>query len=117
MIGGFHTLLAIVTRAEELAVDEEEAIKLAEASALVARHYNVEVAAKTTDWINLAIVAGSIYAPRIVAMRMRATENRQSAPRRAAPVSQPQPERATVIVSEAPEADIYFDAMGMPRAN
>lgn len=114
IIAGFHTLLAAVTRAEELAIDEEEAAALAKASANVARHYNVEVAAKTTDWINLAIVAGGVYAPRVMAIRMRMGSERPARRNRTAQEpNPPMPERQTVVASEAPDLG-PVDAFGFP---
>lgn len=117
IILNFHVLLAAVTRAEELLMDKEEADKLADATAKVARHYNVEIAAKTTDWINLAIVAGGVYVPRVAAIRMRVASdrgrNRPARQHSPAPQPGPAPETARVVVSEAPPLG-ELDAFGFP---
>lgn len=81
IILNFHMLISGITRAEELLLEKEEADKLAEAMGKVARHYNVEVAAKTTDWINLGIVAGGVYVPRFLAIRIRTAANKASNPK------------------------------------
>lgn len=114
---GLHGMLAAVTRVEELELSQEEANKLAKATTMVARHYNVEVAAKTTDWIHLAMVAGGVYAPRLMAARLRMSMERSE--RRSTGRTQPQPRPETpapvqaTVFSEAPDLG-QVDAWGFP---
>lgn len=54
-----------------LALDDKEAHELAVAASNVARHYDVQVAQKTLDWINLASVAGMVYGSRLMILRMQ----------------------------------------------
>lgn len=73
-------MLAAFTKTAELEIEQEEAAKLAEATANVSRHYNVAVAAKTVDWINFATVAGMIYGTRMAAIRNRHAQERKANP-------------------------------------
>lgn len=94
-------MLASIVQSPDLAIDEDEAEKLAKGIANVARHYDLpQVAQKTVDWVGLIQVVGTIYGPRFVAASMRRREARAktvnptvrpvapNAPARAADVSQ-----------------------------
>lgn len=59
-------MLATIASVPELALTEEEAKNLADASARVARHYDLKAAPKTLDWINLCIALAGIYGPKAV---------------------------------------------------
>lgn len=66
-----HLALAAIAKAPELALDPAEANKLAEAAAQVQAQYEMIVDPKILAWGQLVIVAGSIYAPRVIAISMR----------------------------------------------
>jgi hypothetical protein len=61
-------MLAGITKTAELALDQNESKMLAQAIADVAKFYPVAVDPKTIAWINLTMVAGMVYGPRIVAI-------------------------------------------------
>jgi hypothetical protein len=81
-------MLAGVTQTPELLLDQDEAKRLAHASASVAAFYNVEASAKALAWTNLAMTAGAIYGTRLLAIRMR-TKSEQ--PQRSATVTEIRP--------------------------
>lgn len=58
-------LLAKAAKIPELQLDEDEAKKLADATANVARHYNISVSQKTLDWSNFVTALSTIYGTRI----------------------------------------------------
>jgi len=64
-------MLASVVQVPELALERDEAAKLAGAIEKVSRHYPVNIAPKAVDWTNLAICAVTIYGTRIAAYRLR----------------------------------------------
>lgn len=66
-----HFGLAAMLHTPEIALDMDEARKLANASANVMRHYNVRTTAKAMDWIQLSITLGVIYGPRAVVFAAR----------------------------------------------
>ena len=69
---GIHLGLAHLLEIRELELEKEEAKALADALSAVARHYDLpDLPQKTVDWINLFIVMGSIYAPRIIAYKSK----------------------------------------------
>ena len=77
-----HAVLAGALKSPRLAIDEEEGEKLAEALDAVLAHYvSVNVDAKMRDWLNLLIVGGGIYGPRVAAAMLDA----KSKPARPAP--------------------------------
>ncbi len=76
-----HLALAAATRTPELALDESEARELAKAAAEVQSHYETVIDPKILAWAQLVMVAGSIYAPRMIAAKMRL--NRERAEQRA----------------------------------
>jgi hypothetical protein len=63
-----HLYAATHWRAPELELAPEEAKRLADASAAVARHYPMMSSQKTADWSMLAMCATSVYAPRAAAI-------------------------------------------------
>lgn len=99
-----HAMLASIASAPDLAIDEDEAEKLAKAIANVSRHYNVPtMAQETLDWIMLIQAGGAIYGPRIIAWRMdrmsrrvKPTPQSPMAPRNVAP----SPSAANVAAEE-----------------
>lgn len=83
-------MLAGITRVSELEMDKEEAKKLADAAAKVARHYDLAATAKQLDWTNLIMTAGAIYGTRLMAIRLRRMAERSSAPAPETPSPAPQ---------------------------
>jgi len=79
-----HGLLAAVSKTPELALDEEESKRLANATAKVMELYNIEVSKKALAWSHFAMTAGSIYAPRVLAIQIRSKTEKQK--------RQPQPQ-------------------------
>jgi hypothetical protein len=63
-------MLAVGLKKAELNISETEAANMATAINNVQRHYDIQATQKTMDWINLAMVCGSIYVPRIIAMNL-----------------------------------------------
>lgn len=84
-----HALLAGITQARELELDEKEAKQLATALNGVAVYYDTVVSAKAMAWINLTQAVGLIYGTRLFAIRQRRQEER--AKRRAASPAAPPP--------------------------
>ena len=72
-----HAMLAALTKTQELYLSQDEALMLAQASANVARHYDVQMAAKTVDWVNLAMALGNVYGTRLAAIKMRSSVERK----------------------------------------
>lgn len=66
-----HGVLAAVTKVEELALDKDEAKELAKAISDVNAYYGKVIDPKVFAWIGLAAVAGKVYAPRAVAIKLR----------------------------------------------
>ena len=71
LLMAIHTGLSVITKAPEFELTREEAHKIAEAGTRVSRHYNMQATAKSIDIANLAIVLGTAYGSRFMAMRMR----------------------------------------------
>ena len=71
-------LAAEKTKLSQLGSDEAK--QLAQASANVAKHYNVLIDPKTADWANLIMVLGMIYGTRLMAIRVRRTTERRENP-------------------------------------
>lgn len=76
MFIGVHALLAMNLQTPELAISDEEGKQFMGAAQNVMRHYSVQTTQKTLDWIALFGSAGAIYAPRVVAIRMRKSRPR-----------------------------------------
>jgi len=117
-----HGLLSGVLKVPELALEESEAGELAKALDAVNSFYRVEVAEKTLAWINLSMVAGTIYGTRLIAIRERRVaaraERRANAPIRPTPQAAPtMAERGTdpEIEPEMPLAEgLSLDDIGKP---
>jgi hypothetical protein len=54
-----------------LALDESEARELAKAAAEVQKHYDSVIDPKTLAWVQLGMVAASVYGPRVIAINFR----------------------------------------------
>ncbi len=90
-------MLAIMAKAPDLALDEDEAKRVAKAFLDAKRHYGGAdvISPKTADTIRLCMVLGSVYGPRVVAIRAdrinaRASK-REAVVERAASASDPEP--------------------------
>jgi hypothetical protein len=77
-----HLGLATVSRQPELELEKDESDKLARAAEGVARHYNIEASEKALAWTNLIVVGFSLYTPRMLAIKIRWTMDREEALRR-----------------------------------
>jgi len=97
-------MLAMLTKTQEWALDASEAMMLAEATANVSRHYDVQIAAKTTDWISLMMVCGTVYGSRLAAIRYRKREERAANPTSpAAPVKKSNAEIVEEFSGKVPD--------------
>jgi hypothetical protein len=63
-----HALLAGIAKTPELALDPGEGKLLAQGMIDVAKFYPVVVDPKTLAWINLSMIAGTVYGTRIFAI-------------------------------------------------
>lgn len=64
-----HAIMAAFTGIEHLALDPTEAKTLSDGIMEVQRHYPIAIDPKTMAWVNLAVIAGSIYIPRVIVIR------------------------------------------------
>lgn len=92
-----HAALAGATNIPELAITEDEGKNLARAIADVQAHYGAVLDPKTQAWVNLAIVAGATYVPRVGMARMRM----QAEQKRATPA--PTLEETLSVAQTAPQ--------------
>lgn len=72
-----HAMLAAALSEPLLALEQSEAKMLAEATAKVAEHYQFS-AGKYACWTNLAMVAGSIYGPRLFGAYLRKQSKKET---------------------------------------
>lgn len=63
-----HGMAAAFLQTPELAIDGEEAKLLADAIAEVGKHYNIAPDPVTQAWLNLSMVVGAVYGPRVLVM-------------------------------------------------
>lgn len=75
-----HAMGAAITHTPELALSMEEAHLIADAAQKVAENYPLVVDPKTVAWINLAMVLGTVYGTRIIAIGARHKEERKKRP-------------------------------------
>lgn len=64
-------VLANAVGIEELTLSPDESKELAKAVAEVQSHYDTVIDPKTMAWVQLAMVAGSVYGPRMIAFNIR----------------------------------------------
>jgi len=70
LLFSIHLHLATLTKVTEWEISHEKTKALCDASARVARHYDIpDLPQKTVDWCKLLIVAASIYGPIILRYR------------------------------------------------
>lgn len=72
-------MLAGIIKTPELAFTEDESKRMATGMCNVARHYNVQMAEKTMDWVNLLMCCGMIYGGKFAAVNMRQKTQRAHA--------------------------------------
>lgn len=78
---GLHMMGAAFTKIPELELEESEAKKLGDALARVNELYNgILLTDKQRAWIGLAMAAGTIYGPRLVAHKMRLKNEKKGKP-------------------------------------
>lgn len=63
-----HSMLAMALKADELAIDRDEAKQLALAINEVQEYYDIKASQELMLWANVIGVAGAIYVPRFVAV-------------------------------------------------
>lgn len=82
LLFNIHGLLAVATKIDQLALQQEEAKTLAVAVANVQKFYPMHISAKAFAWTNLVMVAGSVYGSRAVSIwaDMKAAENARDNP-------------------------------------
>lgn len=67
-----HLALSAATKVPELRLDQDEARELAKAAANVQSHYEASIVdPKTMAWIQLGMVAASVYGPRVMSYSLR----------------------------------------------
>lgn len=76
MFVGIHALLAVRLQCPELEIEEDEGKAFTAAAQKVMRHYSVETTQKTLDIVAFLGTTGTIYGPRIVAINMRRSAER-----------------------------------------
>jgi hypothetical protein len=65
-----HSMLAALIKTPELEIDEAEAKRLGDAVARVNREFGVQIMSpKTAAVVNLIMAAGTVYGPRIIAVK------------------------------------------------
>lgn len=79
-------MLAGITKIPELAIDPQESRAIADASAKVAEFYDMTADPKIIAWCNLAMVLGTTYGTRIVAINMRKKSERQKRSEKVTPI-------------------------------
>lgn len=77
MLVGVHATLAMLTQTPELAISDDEGAGFMKAAQNVMQHYSVTSTQKSIDWITFMGATLGMYAPRIVAIRMRHAEERK----------------------------------------
>lgn len=93
-------MAAAALKTPELQLDDKEAKLLAQSAAEVASHYNVEIDPKVMAWIGFFGVCGSIYGPRIAAMKIRKDMERREARKQANPTPPPMPHEFEQVQSD-----------------
>lgn len=89
-----HVGLAAAFKAPAWELDDGEAKRLADAAkAVLAHHDTPEISGYAMDWVGLIIACGTVYGPRVAAMRARPVTARPAPPRPApaTPANDPPP--------------------------
>lgn len=75
-----HALIATLTKTDELMLAPSEAEQLAETVAAILDEYSIAASRRAMLWIDLAMISGMIYGPRIALInRKRSEQARQVA--------------------------------------
>lgn len=74
---GIHSLLAGATKIPELELDDNEGAALGEAMKTVAAQYDYIPDEKIVAWVALIGTCASIYGPRLVAYKLRASVEKE----------------------------------------
>lgn len=69
-----HALLAGMTQIPEIAIDREQAEVLASAASEVMQYYDFGMNAEQQAWVNLMMVAGSIYGSMVFTYKIRKSQ-------------------------------------------
>lgn len=78
---GLHTMCSAFLKVEELELDQDEAKALSDAVNKVQAEYKMPILdPKTLAWINLGMVAGGVYGPRVAAYSLRKKKERKGKP-------------------------------------
>jgi hypothetical protein len=81
LLYSIHLILSKSLKIEELELDQDEAEQLGKALARVQKEFGVGVIPpKVAALLNLAVVGGGIYVPRVVAMANNAKKNKAEKP-------------------------------------
>jgi hypothetical protein len=78
MLHSVHLAGAFILKTPQLALDESESKQLADAISQVSELYDVPIDPRAVAWGNLIMVAGTIYVPRIIAIKNEAKHNKAS---------------------------------------
>ncbi len=95
----------MLLKVEELALETDEAEKLAKAIEDLAKFYPVAIDPKKLAWANLGITAAQIYGLRIMAYRLRVQNEKASRPQQPKPA--PAPVTAMPKQTAQPPVEIY----------
>lgn len=74
-----HSVAASYLKAEELELDEDDAVKLCESGDNVLSFYNKQPPPEVAVWLGFATAVSTIYGPRIVAIRVRVKREKEAA--------------------------------------
>jgi hypothetical protein len=74
-----HAMAAGAFDTPELALDDDEAKQIANATAEVAKHYSVNIDPKTLAWMNFGWAVSCVYGSRVVAITMRRRNEKEAA--------------------------------------
>jgi hypothetical protein len=87
-------MLAAAVKTPELELDKDEAKALAENIAAVNAFYGKVIDPKIMAWTGLIMTCGKIYAPRVVAIKMRLSLEKPTQKPMLRPVPTPAPQRS-----------------------
>lgn len=73
----FHTSIAAMTKTPELELEEEEAKAVAESTLTLAAMYDLTPDPKLQAMMNLAIILGTTYGTRVIAIRARKAQEKE----------------------------------------
>jgi hypothetical protein len=88
---GIHSALGALTSCPEFELEKREADKFAKALKDAIKYRPAGLSAEKMAWINVGLVGTELYAPRIMAWRLRRAEEKKAALRRAPAAVPPTP--------------------------